>query len=88
MCHAPDGAHGLQVAVMLRSDVFGGTCGRTMKQKPPPHDVFDLVNAVVARHLARAPLALPDFAAVARVATALGVETKACPQEPKKRRVG
>jgi hypothetical protein len=39
-----------------------------MKGKPTPIDVFDLVNKVVAQHLATNPLTLPDFASVAGAA--------------------
>ena len=58
----------LGVAVMIRSDVFANTRARKMKGKPTPIDVFDLVNKVVAQHLATNPLTLPDFASVAGAA--------------------
>jgi hypothetical protein len=59
----------LGVAVMIRSDVFANTRARKMKGKPTPIDVFDLVNTVVAQHLATHPMTLPDFASVAGAAS-------------------
>ena len=61
---------GLEIAVMMRTDVFSQTRGRKMKGKPTPTDVFDLVNPVIAQYLATVPLTLPDFASVAGAASA------------------
>ena len=49
--------------------------------------MFDLVNAVVARHLAEAPLTLADFGSVVRIVTMSALEALVCTQKPKKRRV-
>ena len=54
---------------MLRTDVFSHSRARKMSGKPTPTDVFDLVNTVVAQHLATHPLTLPDFASVAGAAS-------------------
>ena len=60
----PDG-QGYEIAVMLRTNVFSASRARKMKGKPTPTDVYDLVNAVVAKHIANEPLTLPSFVAVA-----------------------
>lgn len=59
----PDGRK-YEVALMLRSDVFAASRARKMTGKPTPTDAFDLINAVVAQHIAQNPLILPSFAAV------------------------
>ena len=61
---AADG--GLQIAVMLRSDVFRHARARQLQGKPSPVDIYDIVNDVVAEHLAAQPLILRDFADVVR----------------------
>ena len=53
------------IAVMLHSDASRHARAR-MQSKPPPTDVYDIVNDVVARRLARVPLVLPSFAGVVR----------------------
>ena len=62
---ASDGP-GLQIAVMLRSDVLRHSRARQLLGKPTPVDVYDLVNDVVSEHLATQAFLLPDFASVAR----------------------
>ena len=52
------------IAVMLRSDVFRDARARRKDAVPGPKELFRVVNAVTARHLAEVPLYLPDIAAV------------------------
>ena len=59
----PDG-RSYEIALMLRSDVFAASRARKMKGKPTPTEAYDLINAVVAQHIAKEPLILPTFAAV------------------------
>ena len=61
---ASDG--GLLIAVMLRSDVFRNSRARQLLGKPTPVKIYDIVNDVVAEHLAAQPVILPDFADVVR----------------------
>jgi hypothetical protein len=53
----------MNIAVMIRSDVFRHNRARALNNKPGPSDVFDIVNAIVAQHLATATLQLPTFEA-------------------------
>ena len=50
-------------------DVLPHCRARKVKGKPTPTDVFELVNTVVAQHLATHPMTLPDFASVAGAAS-------------------
>ena len=59
LCEA---AGNVQIAVMLRTDVFREERARSMSTKPTPCGVFDLVNQVVAESLATDPLHFPDLA--------------------------
>ena len=52
---------GLHITVMLRTDVFRADFARRGKQKGRPEDVYDAVNAVVARKLAREPWTMPTL---------------------------
>ena len=54
-------AGNVQIAVMLRTDVFREERARSMSTKPTPHRVFDSVNQVVASPLATDPLHFPDL---------------------------
>ena len=56
------GGEGYLIAVMVRCDVFRHAYARRLNSKPGPSDTFDLVNAIVAAHLAINPLVVPDFA--------------------------
>ena len=58
----PNGVH---ITVMFRCDVFRHNQARNRASRPAPADMYEIVNAVVARHLATATLVLPDFAACA-----------------------
>ena len=58
LCEA---AGNVQIAVMLRTDVFRGEQARSMSTKPTPCAVFDIVNQVVASSLATDPLHFPDL---------------------------
>ena len=64
----------LQIAVMIRSDVF--RTDRRINVVPSPKDFFRVVNDTVAQHLAVVPVALPDLtevlAEVARTDSASG----------------
>ena len=55
---------GLQIAVMIRSDVFRNARARKINAAPGPADFFRVVNSVVAQHLAEIPVRLPDLTAV------------------------
>ena len=65
----------LQIAVMLRCDVFRECRARKINAIPGPREFFRVVNYTVAQHLAEVPVALPDLtevlAEVARTAAAL-----------------
>ena len=54
-------AGNVQIAVMLRTDVFREERARSMSTKPTPCGVFDIVNQVVASSLATDPLHFPDL---------------------------
>ena len=67
---AAKGNQGLQIAAMIRCDVFRECRARTINSTPGPVEFFRVVNRTVAQHLADVPVALPDLtevlAAVAR----------------------
>ena len=54
----------LQIAVMIRSDVFRECRARKINAVPGPAEFFHVVNFAVARHLADVPVALPDLTEV------------------------
>ena len=54
----------LQIAVMIRSDVFRECRARKINAVPGPAEFFRVVNYAVARHLADVPVALPDLTEV------------------------
>ena len=54
----------LQIAVMIRSDVFRCLRARKINATPGPADFFRVVNYTVAQHLADVPVALPDLTEV------------------------
>ena len=55
---------GLQIAVMIRSDVFRNVKARKTNSTPSPKQFFRVVNRAVAEHLAECPVSLPDLTAV------------------------
>ena len=63
----------LQIAVMIRCDVFRDCRARTINSTPGPVELFRVLNYAVAEHLAEVPVALPDLtevlAEVARTAS-------------------
>ena len=59
-----EGGQRLQVAAMIRSDVFREVRARKINAKPGPGDFFRVVNNAVAQHLADVPVALPDLTEV------------------------
>ena len=54
----------VQIAVMLRSDVFRKAHARKKTATPGPSELYRVVNTETAKHLAHFPLYLPDLAAV------------------------
>ena len=61
---ASEGDQRLQIAVMIRSDVFRECRARKINATPGPAEFFRVVNYTVAQHLAHVPVALPDLAEV------------------------
>ena len=59
-----EGDQRLQIAVMLRCDVFRNARARKKNSTPGPAEFFRVVNSPVAKHLADVPLALPDMTEV------------------------
>ena len=51
----------LQIAVMIRSDVFRDCRARKINSTLGPVELFRVVNCTVAQHLADVPVALPDM---------------------------
>ena len=62
----------VQIAVMLRCDVFRAARARKKNCTPGPAEVFRIVNDEVAKHLAEQALSLPDLAGVLAEARAGG----------------
>ena len=60
----PEGKRDLQIAAMIRSDVFREFRARRIDATRGPVEFFTVVNHVVAEHLANVPVALPDLAEV------------------------
>ena len=54
----------LQIAVMIRSDVFRELRARKKNSTPGPVEFFHVVNRTVAQHLADVPVAPPDLTEV------------------------
>ena len=54
----------VQIAVMLRSDVFRQSRARKIDAIPGPGELFRIVNTETAKHLAEKPFPLPDLASV------------------------
>ena len=54
----------VQIAVMLRTDVFRVARARKINSTPGPLELFRIVNSETARHSAESPFHLPDLAAV------------------------
>ena len=54
----------LQIAVMIRSDVFRKMRARKKNSTPGPVEFFHVVTRTVAQHLADVPVALPDLTEV------------------------
>ena len=54
----------LQIAVMIRSDVFRDFRARKINSTPGPVELFRVVNCSVAQHLADVPVARPDLTGV------------------------
>ena len=54
----------IQIAVMLRSDVFRAARARKLNATPGPRELFRLVNGATAKHLAEEVFQLPTLADV------------------------
>ena len=54
----------VQIAIMLRTNVFRAARARNINSTPGPSELFEVVNDVVARHLAEEPFRLPELDAV------------------------
>ena len=54
----------VQIAVMLRSDVYRQSRARKIDAIPGPGELFRIVNTETAKHLAEKPFPLPDLASV------------------------
>ena len=54
----------LQIAVMIRSDVFREVRARKIKSMPGPVEFFRVVNYTVAQHMADVSVALLDLTEV------------------------
>ncbi len=62
----------IEIAVMLRSDVFREARARVINSTPGPAETFHLVNREVARHIAEQPFYLPDLGDVIAESKPLG----------------
>ena len=61
---AAKGDQRLQIAVMIRCDVFRDCRTRKKNSTPCPAEFFRVVNYAAAKHLADVPVALPDLTEV------------------------
>ena len=59
-----EGDQRLQIAVMIRCDVFRDCRARKINSTPGPAEFFRVVNYAAAQHLADVPVALPDLTEV------------------------
>ena len=59
-----EGDQRLQIAVMIRCDVFRDFRARKINSTPGPAELFRVVNYAAAQHLADVPVALPDLTEV------------------------
>ena len=59
-----EGDQRLQIAVMIRCDVFRDLRARKKNSTPGPAEFFRVVNYAAAQHLADVPVALPDLTEV------------------------
>lgn len=59
-----EGDQRLQIAVMIRCDVFRNLRARKKNSTPGPSEFFHVVNEAAAQHLADVPVALPDLTEV------------------------
>ena len=59
-----EGDQRLQIAVMMRCDVFRELRARKKNSTPGPAEFFRVVNYAAAQHLAGVPVALPDLTEV------------------------
>ena len=57
----PERKRDLQIAVMIRCDLFRECRARGADRKPGPAEFFRVVNRVAAEHLANVPVPLPDL---------------------------
>ena len=77
---------GHEIAIMFRTDCFRACRSRKLKGKPAPIHIYDAVNGVVARALARDPLHLPTFLEVLAEQELSPVTGRLGEPSPKRRR--
>ena len=70
----------LQIAAMIRSDVFRDFRARKINSTPGPAEFFRVVNYTVAQHLADVPVALPDLTEV--LAEVARIDSVSCSHNP------
>ena len=58
------GEEQVQIAVMLRTDVFRAARTRTLNATPGPAELFHIVNEQTAKHVSQEPFRLPGLDAV------------------------
>ena len=76
-----EGDQRLQIAVMMRSDVFRECRARKINAIPGLAEFYRVVNYAVAQHLADVPVALPDLTEVlAEVARSDVMSDALCPK--------
>ena len=63
-CYMRKESEPVEIAVMLRSDLFREGRARSKNSTPGPKELYDIVNAETAKHLAEVPIYLPDLAQV------------------------
>ena len=71
-----EGDQRLQIAVMIRCDVFRNMRARKKNTTPGPSEFFHVVNDAVAHHLANVPVALLDLTEV--MADMASIEIPCC----------
>ena len=67
-CYRRKESEPVQIAVMLRSDLLREGRGRKINSTPGPKELYEIVNAETAKHLAEVPIYLPDLAEVILIA--------------------
>lgn len=68
----------VQIAVMLRSDVFRHARARKINNTPGHSELYKVVNTETAKHLAQHPLYFPDLAAVIAESRQVTTQPRSC----------